>query len=83
MIFSCRKATVLASAAMDRDLSLRDGALLRGHLLICGWCRRFRRQLRLIRRLLRDQPDRHSGPAVFTLSAEARERVRRALGNSP
>jgi hypothetical protein len=81
MIFSCRKATELASAAMDRDLALRESASLRAHLLICGWCRRFIRQLRLIRRLLRDRLDPHPGPAVFTLSVEARRRIRRALGD--
>jgi hypothetical protein len=77
-MFFCRRVTELASAAMDRELSLRERFSFRGHLLNCRWCRRYLRQLWLLRRLLRD----HFGMKLpFTLSAEARRRIERVLGS--
>ncbi len=72
---------------MDRDLSLRERCSLRFHLMICGMCRTYRRQLRLIRRLLRveagagEAGDAGGLSAELLLSAAARERIARALGN--
>jgi hypothetical protein len=37
----CREAAALLSAAQDGELSRMDRWALRGHLLICGPCRRY------------------------------------------
>jgi hypothetical protein len=78
----CRRASELISEAMDRRLSLRERFFLRIHLLLCGACRTYRRQLALIRRSLREGArtvDDLVESAGVGLSAEARERIARAI----
>ena len=50
---SCRLASQLLSRAQDTQLTLTERAALRFHLLICRSCRRFKRQLILLRQILR------------------------------
>lgn len=50
---SCRLASQLLSKAQDTQLTLTERAALRLHLLICRSCRRFNRQLILLRQILR------------------------------
>jgi hypothetical protein len=69
---------------MDRQVSLRDRIEMRLHLLICPGCRRFVQQLNIIRAAFvrlwaeRDPPVTELDGDV-TLSAEARERIRKSL----
>jgi hypothetical protein len=67
---------------MDRPLTPGERLLLRIHLLICRMCCRYRRQLALIRLVLRGrlQMAAETGEAVAArLSSEARQRIRRAI----
>ena len=81
-MFSCRRATTLISDGLDRSLSLADRLRLGVHLLGCPPCRRFRRALHWLHRTL-GTPCPCSGHPQDTdkvaLSAEARERIGRAL----
>ncbi|MCI0683991.1 MAG: zf-HC2 domain-containing protein [Gemmataceae bacterium] len=82
MTLSCRRASVLISAAKDRKLSPRERISLLVHLLICSSCRRFARQLEKLRDVARslladlETQDVHAA----ALSVEARARIRHALG---
>ncbi len=49
----CREMTRLASESLDRDLGRLERMALRSHLLYCIGCRRYLRQVRLLRRALR------------------------------
>ncbi|MCA9231294.1 MAG: hypothetical protein KDA57_11620 [Planctomycetales bacterium] len=49
---NCRHATRLLSEAQERQLSRRERFGLSFHVMICGACRRFQKQLRLLRQLL-------------------------------
>ncbi len=49
---TCKHATLLLSEAEERKLSTRERRGLRFHVLICTTCRRFKKQLRLLRLLL-------------------------------
>ncbi len=70
---SCRHATRLISDALDRPLSWGQRFYLIIHLLGCGPCRRFRRAVRWLHGLL-------TAPrGDVRLSADARDRIRRAL----
>jgi hypothetical protein len=40
----CKTVTRLQSEALDRKLPLRQRLGLRGHLLLCQWCRRYGKQ---------------------------------------
>lgn len=46
---TCRDISALVSRAMDEDLRPSERLRVRFHLLMCGACRRFERQVRLLR----------------------------------
>ena len=72
----CHEMTRLLSASMDRQLPLRVRVRMRLHFIICDYCSRYGEHLKFIRRASR-QFDEHMPAAP--LSAEARERIKRAL----
>jgi predicted anti-sigma-YlaC factor YlaD len=77
----CEAASELSSRELDEVLPRLDRAALWCHLLACNSCRRFRKQIRLIREAvrrreqLRDETDADEG----LLSSEARNRIARAI----
>src|SRR5262245_3408619 len=76
---SCKEATRLQSLAFDRKLSILERAGLRLHLVLCGWCRRYGRQLKFLRSAAH-QCDEHEHPDLpQRLSPEARERIKHRL----
>jgi hypothetical protein len=79
-MLTCKDASRLVSEGQERSLHLRERWGLRLHLWICVNCRRFERQVRLLRRALR-RLARHvqTGTQGPDLSPEARERIRAAL----
>lgn len=79
MIHSCHKAAQLISDGMDRRLSLWERFCLRIHLLLCGACRRYRRQLNAIREAMRQEPHAENANVTASLGADARDRIRAAL----
>ena len=79
-MLTCKDASHLVSQGQDRPLSFRERWNLRIHVWMCSNCRRFERQIALIRRLLRQSGRRAEAEAADqALSAEARERISRAL----
>ena len=77
-MISCREATRLLSQSMEHPLPLSTRVALKFHLFICRFCRRFGRDLRLLRRAFRRY--REVGKDDQSLSAEARERMKKTLG---
>jgi len=78
----CRKATRVISEGMDRRLTGLERLSLGLHLLGCTPCRRYRRQLGLIRELLRrlaEWLDQRHVDASARLTAEARQRIQEVL----
>ena len=83
-MLSCKDVTKLVSESMDRTLPLGKRVGVRLHLLICKLCRRYERQLLLIRETARRLAAIEDPPVLSAgelLSAEARERIRRSLTN--
>ena len=79
---SCKRAGELISLALETKLSLWQRLALAVHLCGCRWCRRFRRQLRLVEQACRAwaRSDRTTEAAAgAALTSEARERIRRTL----
>ena len=77
---TCRDASRFVSQQMDRDLEMSERVGLSIHLALCGSCRRYRRQLELLRRVT-NLAFRHPLPnGRCALSPEARERIRARLG---
>lgn len=82
---TCRDMSRLLSEAMDRRLAWHVRARMHAHLRICALCRAYRRQLSMLRHILRRDPARLSDEATSPhqgLSEEAKERIRRALDSS-
>ncbi|MBC7350764.1 MAG: hypothetical protein H5U08_00245 [Thermogutta sp.] len=78
----CREISQLVSEAMDRKLPLRQRWAVWMHLMMCGLCAGFARDLRLLRRALRSHPERlisNADQLDVTLSEQARERIKAAL----
>jgi hypothetical protein len=78
----CREASRLASESLDRDLGAIDRLALRSHLLCCLACRRYRRQIGLLRVAMcrlaahAEADDDLPGPP---LPDDVRDRIERAL----
>jgi hypothetical protein len=53
-LISCKETTRLVSQGLDRELAFGERVALRLHLAICVGCRRARRQLRFLRRAVRE-----------------------------
>lgn len=80
----CREVSKLVSESMDRELPLRQRLQVWMHLAMCRMCAGFARQLRILRRAARENPERVlADPASPepSLSQEARERIKTALGS--
>ena len=79
---SCREASRLISASLDRELTRRERWALRLHTLLCTACRRFARQTQLIREAIAQLPDALRATwadQAAKLSAERRKRIKRLL----
>ena len=51
LMLSCKEAVQFISRSLDRRLNLSQKLRLFRHLLVCAVCRRYRRQVGLLRRL--------------------------------
>ena len=56
LMLTCRDVAESATDYMDRKLSIRESLQLRLHLLMCGFCRLYVRQLAVTREALRRLP---------------------------
>lgn len=82
---SCEEIAALVSAGLDRDLSGAERFAVHLHLLYCKACRRYRRQILLLRQTLRRMAslvETGETPVLPGLSPDARERIRNSLGRS-
>ena len=78
----CREISKLVSESMERDLPLRTRMQVWMHLAMCRICSGFARQIRLLRRAVRENPERlgpdESAPEA-KLPEEARDRIKAVL----
>lgn len=78
-MLNCRQASRLLSESLDRPLPLRAKLALRMHLLMCGACTRFERQLRFLHQAMAALDAREAANENIKLSDRARERIRQLL----
>lgn len=81
-MISCEEAAWLVSESLDRKLPLWQRFQLRFHNFLCKNCATYRRQVRELDQVTRECLKRleDDGPLpAATLSAEARERIKKAL----
>ena len=80
----CEVVSHTSSVSLDRPLSLRERLELYIHFFMCGFCRRYHRQLIAIQKIASgithdDRADQTTTPG---LNEEARERIRCAIDPS-
>ncbi len=73
----CREITELVSQSLEHELPWRKRVELRMHLLMCRLCHGFARSVKLLRRAVREHPDRlqPDEESGVGLSEEARRRI--------
>ena len=78
----CEAASLLSSRELDEALPFLDRLGLSCHVAVCRSCRRFRAQIRLIRRAVRRREEllADDRSAEGCLSPEARRRIALACG---
>ena len=76
LLLNCRGAAPLISHGMDRKLPLEDRAAVAVHLLGCNHCRRYRRQLLLLRNVFSRLV---AAPVGDRLPSDARARIQGVL----
>ncbi len=82
-MLTCKQASQLVSEGQDRELGFRERWGLRIHLWMCSNCRRFERQIRLMRRAFGMLSRRAADDsAAGALSPGARERIRKRLDDT-
>ena len=72
------------SESLERRLGLVERTKLRLHLLVCAWCARYLKQIKVLRQLLSQReftgPDDNAAP--LKLTDEARQRISESLRDS-
>jgi predicted anti-sigma-YlaC factor YlaD len=78
----CREMARFASASLDGDLGRLERIALRAHLAYCVACRRYLRQILILRRVLRAMVTHLETEAISPetrLPDEVRARIKQAL----
>jgi hypothetical protein len=78
---SCDESSRLISDDLERPLSRAERLALRLHLMVCRRCRKFRRNLELLRDLLRRRSEQRlsESDVLPTLAPDERARLLKAL----
>lgn len=79
---SCKDVSELISLAIDSRLPLRKRLSIRLHVSMCGFCRRYEKQLHLLRRGFTCYADPEQNKAEKSLSPEARARLEKAMSDN-
>jgi hypothetical protein len=64
---------------MDKELSLMMRIKLRIHYLMCSFCKRYMKQLKYIRQVSREFPEKIGDVSDVSLPADAKARIKSAL----
>ena len=75
----CKHAARLITQSMERPLNRREKWSLGFHLLVCKWCRRYRKQLRLIEGMVREFASIETPHSGARLPIAARRRIEEGL----
>lgn len=80
----CREVTPWMSERLDQPLPLGREIKLRLHILVCDFCKHYQNQLLALRdavQIMANQTQESATPDQPRLSADARERLKKALKN--
>jgi len=78
-MLNCRDVTKLISESLDRKTTFVEKMSLWFHVMLCGFCRRFRNNMVAIQKMVRKHdinPEQSKINSSDSLSDEARERIK-------
>lgn len=77
---TCTRTRFLISKSHDSRVSWKEALRIRTHVATCSSCRHYKRQLQIMRRLIRCYVSTHpEAEASWHLSREARERLKQII----
>jgi len=76
---TCPEVVRILSLGMDKELSLMMRIKLRIHYLMCSFCERYMKQLKYIRQVSREFPEKIGDVSDMSLPADAKARIKSAL----
>jgi hypothetical protein len=76
---TCPEVIRILSLGMEKKLPLLLRLKLRIHYLMCSFCERYMKQLKYIRQVSREFPNKIGEVSDASLSAEAKEQMKAAL----
>src|SRR5437870_9337902 len=76
---TCPEVVRILSLGMDKQLSLTMRVKLRIHYLMCSFCERYMKQLKYIRQVSREFPEKIGEISDAKLPTEAKQRLKEAL----
>jgi hypothetical protein len=76
---TCPEVVRILSQGMEKRLSLMMRIKLRIHYLMCSFCERYMKQLKYIREVSREFPDKIGEISDESLTADAKERMKAAM----
>lgn len=79
MMPSCKDTSALISQSMDTRLPLMKRLVIRLHVSMCSLCRRYEKQLHMVRHGLHHYADPDENAVADSLSPAAKERLQQAL----
>jgi hypothetical protein len=80
---TCPEVIRVLSQGMDKKLSLGTRIKVRIHFLMCSFCERYMKQLKYMRQVAREFPEKIGDVANTTLPTDAKERMKAALRSEP
>jgi hypothetical protein len=76
---TCPEIVRILSLGMDKDLPLITRIKLRIHYLMCSFCQRYMKQLKYIRQVSREFPEKIGDVSDVSLPADAKARIKAGL----
>lgn len=76
---TCPEVIRILSLGMDTELSLATRMKVRVHYLMCSFCERYMKQLKYIRQVSHEFPEKIGEVSDAALPADAKERMKAAL----
>jgi hypothetical protein len=79
---SCKELTPWMSQSLEERLPWRRQGILKLHLMICAWCRRYNEQIHALREIARryaSEDAKLPDSLTTSLTPEARQRLKEAL----
>lgn len=81
-MLTCKQTARLVSEGLDRKLSLWQRMNLRLHLMMCGACSAYRRQVEMLNRIVRRRFDEAAVDATATDAPACPEQTKRRITES-